>query len=283
MWTEVLGGECHQIFIDAGGIRTRVLEAGTGAPLLLLHGMGGHAEAYVRNLKGLSRRFRVIAYDMLGHGFSDKPDYPYTIDRYVAHLGHVMDALGIPDAHLSGESLGGWVTAWFAQQHPGRVRKILLNTPGNITNKPDVMQRIKDITLQAVDRASPETVRQRLEWLFHKDHRALVTDDLIHTRYLIYTQPGFTQAIRNVLVLQEAEVRQRFAWAEAWCSRIRCPSVILWTSDDPTGTMEEARLLVRWIPGARLHVIDHAGHWPQWESPKEFNDLCIRFFLGADA
>ena len=95
---------------------------------------------------GLAADFRVTAYDMVGHGWSDLPDRPYTIDVLCDHLIGLLDALDIASAHLSGESLGGWVAAWTAAHHPDRVGRLVLNTPGNIANKPEVMARLRDST-----------------------------------------------------------------------------------------------------------------------------------------
>lgn len=71
IWNELQGVELKQTWYDAGGIRTRVIEAGSGYPLFLLHGTGGHAEAYSRNIAAHAEHFRVIAYDMVGHGYTD--------------------------------------------------------------------------------------------------------------------------------------------------------------------------------------------------------------------
>src|SRR5580704_19680427 len=86
MWLELVGTGIKETFHDVGGIRTRVLEAGDGPPLLILHGTGGHAETYQRNIGPLSRHFRVLVPDMLGHGFTDRPDVPYTLDDFSNHL-----------------------------------------------------------------------------------------------------------------------------------------------------------------------------------------------------
>src|SRR3984885_9130086 len=150
IWSE-LSTTQHQLrFVDVEGVRTRVLEAGSGPALVLLHGTGGHLEAYSRNIAALAGDFRVIAYDMVGHGWSDLPDRPYTVDVLSAHLTGLMDALAIPRAHLSGESLGGWVAAWTAAHQPDRVGRMVLNTPGNIANKPEVMKRLVESTTAAV-------------------------------------------------------------------------------------------------------------------------------------
>jgi 2-hydroxy-6-oxonona-2,4-dienedioate hydrolase len=266
-----------QRFVDAGGVRTRVVEAGDGAPLVLLHGTGGHIEAYARNIATLAQRFHVIAYDMLGHGWTDAPDRPYTLDAHAEHLRDLLDTLEIPRAHLSGESLGGWLAAWFAHHHPDRVDRLVLTTPGNVTSKPETMRVVAESTMRAVREASPETVRARLEWLFAPGNRHLVTDELVAVRLAMYTRAGAEEAMRHILVLQDPEVRARYAWAADWCGAIAAPVLIIWTSDDPTGALEEGELLHAWMPGSRLEVIDGAGHWPQWETPERFHALHEEF------
>jgi 2-hydroxy-6-oxonona-2,4-dienedioate hydrolase len=279
IWADLLGVDLRQHFVDAGGIRTRVLEAGSGPALVMIHGTGGHLEAYARNVRALSAHYRVVLYDMVGHGYSDKPDRPYTIDVLSDHLVAVLDALGIERANLSGESIGGWVAAWTAAHHPDRVGRLVLNTPGNITNKPEVMAAVRDSSLKAVREASPETVRARVEWLFHDT--TLVTDELVALRLAIYTQPGFLTAMTNIVAVQNWEYREPYVWSPEWCGRIGAPTLLLWTDHDPTGTVEEAELLREWIPDARVEVIEGAGHWPQWEKPDEFHQAHLRFINGG--
>jgi len=268
IWGELATVDHELRHVDVGGVRTRVLQAGHGPDLVLLHGTGGHLEAYARNIGGLARDFRVTAYDMVGHGWSDTPDRPYTIDVLSDHLLGLLDALGIDRAHLSGESLGGWVVAWTAAHHPDRVDRLVLNTPGNIANKPEVMARMRDSTMAAVRDPSDETVRRRVEFLFH--HKEMVTDELVNLRRAVYSRPGFVRAITNTLVLQDPAVRKDFAWDPAWVGRITAPTLLLWTGHDPTGGLDEAEMLLGWLPDARLHVITDAGHWPQWEQVGEY-------------
>lgn len=274
-WMEVAGVPLRQHYVAAGGVNTRVLELGEGPVLVLVHGTGGHLEAYARNLRVLAEHFRVVVYDMVGHGASDKPDRPYTTDFLSDHLVSLLDALQVDMAHLSGESLGGWVTAWTAAFHPERVGHLVLNTPGNITNKPEVMKKVRDSSLKAVREASYENVKTRLEWLFHD--KSFVTDELIRLRNRIYTQPNFERAMQNIVAMQDWDIREPYAWSPEWCGKITAPTLLLWTDNDPTGGLDEAELLKDWIPGSRLHVIEGAGHWPQWEKPDEFNKLHIDF------
>jgi 2-hydroxy-6-oxonona-2,4-dienedioate hydrolase len=277
IWGELSDVDHVLRHVDVAGVRTRVLQAGSGPNLVLLHGTGGHLEAYARDIAGLARDFRVTAYDMVGHGWSDLPDTPYTTDVLCAHLIGLLDALGIESAHLSGESLGGWVVAWAAAHHPDRVGRLVLNTPGNIANKPEVMTRMRESTLAAVRDPSDPTVRRRVEFLFH--HKEMVTDELVNLRRAVYSRPGFLRAIENTLVLQDPEVRKNFAWSPAWVGQVAAPTLLLWTEHDPTGGLDEADLLLEWLPDARLHVIADAGHWPQWEKRAEFLRVHREFLL----
>ena len=279
VWGELADVDHQLRHVDVGGIRTRVLQAGAGPDLVLLHGTGGHLEAYARDVAGLARSFRVTLYDMVGHGWSDLPDVPYTVDVLSDHLLGVMDALGITRAHLSGESLGGWVVAWTAAHHPERVERVVLNTPGNIANKPEVMARLRASTTTAVTDPSDTNVRRRVEWLFHD--KDMVTDELVNLRRSVYSRPGFVGAIANTLVLQDPATRARFSWDPSWVSRVAAPTLLLWTDHDPTGGLDEAEMLLGWLPDARLHVITGAGHWPQWEKPGEFVAEHESFLLEA--
>jgi 2-hydroxy-6-oxonona-2,4-dienedioate hydrolase len=116
-----------------------------------------------------------------------------------------------------------------------------------------------------------------LEWLFYD--KEFVTDELVEIRFRIYTQPEFNRAVENIVVLQDWEVRKQYAWDPSWCGRIQAPTLLLWTDHDPTGGLDEAELLLRWIPGSQLYVIRGAGHWPQWEKPEEFNKVHRKFLL----
>lgn len=280
IWGELSTVEHELRYVDVAGVRTRVLRAGSGPDLVLLHGTGGHLEAYARDVGPLARRFRVTAYDMVGHGWSDLPDTPYTTDVLSDHLLGLMDTLGIDRAHLSGESLGGWVAAWTAAHHPGRVDRLVLNTPGNIANKQEVMARLRASTTRAVDDPSEANVRPRVEWLFHDP--SMVTDELVNLRRTVYGREGFRRAVDNILVLQDPVTRAGYSWDPSWVGRITAPTLLLWTDHDPTGGLDEAEMLRAWLPDARLVVVAGAGHWPQWERPAEFVTAHARFLLDGE-
>src|ERR1700739_4900536 len=127
IWGDLQGVPFSQGYLDAGGVRTRFLRAGDpGKPvLILLHGSGGHAEAYVRNLGAHAEHFWTWSIDMLGHGYTDKPGHPLEVSHYVEHLMAVLRTIGVDRACISGESLGGWVAAGAAVGHPAVGARLL--------------------------------------------------------------------------------------------------------------------------------------------------------------
>src|ERR1700730_2667087 len=109
IWTDLRNLPFQQTFYDAKGIRTRVIQAGGGEALIFLHGTGGHAEAFTRNIAAHAKHFRVVSMDMIGHGYTDAPDVEYSMDLLVEHLGNTIDAMGLKTVSLCGESLGAMV------------------------------------------------------------------------------------------------------------------------------------------------------------------------------
>ncbi|MFC6281682.1 MULTISPECIES: alpha/beta fold hydrolase [Polaromonas] len=283
LWQDLRSTSYSQGWLDAGGISTRYLQAGDQSlpPLIFLHGAGGHAEAYARNLKAHGRFFNTWSLDMLGHGWSDKPDHPYEISHYVDHILRFMDAQGWDKARLSGESLGGWVVSRIAANHPDRVERVVLNTAGGSRAEPSVMARIKSLSTRAAEEPTWEFIKARVEWLMAHPEKA--TDDLVACRQAIYSQPGFKQAMANAMVLQDMEVRTRNLITPEDYGRFQSPTLVLWTSHDPTADVTEGRRIADMIPGAQFVVMQDCGHWPQWEDVPTFDRLHINFLLGRPA
>ncbi|MGV9799988.1 alpha/beta fold hydrolase [Mycobacterium sp. NPDC003449] len=280
VWSDLQGVAFEQGYLDVGGVRTRYLHAGDpGLPaLVLLHGSGGHAEAYVRNLASHSEYFSTWSIDMLGHGYTDKPGHPLEVGHYVGHLMGFLDAIGAKRAHISGESLGGWVAARAAIDHPDRVDRLVLNTAGGSQADPEVMKRIVTLSMAAAENPSWETVQARIKWLMadkSKDY-----DDIVASRRRVYRQPGFVSAMSDIMALQDPGIRARNLLGEKEYGSITAPTLVVWTSDDPTAAVAEGRRIAGMIPGARFEVMPGCGHWPQYEDPQTFNRLHLDFLLG---
>jgi 2-hydroxy-6-oxonona-2,4-dienedioate hydrolase len=280
VWSDLQGVPFVQGYLDADGVRTRYLHAGdaTKPPLLLLHGSGGHAEAYVRNLQAHAEHFSTWSIDLLGHGYTDKPGHPLEIRHYVEHLLAFMDAIGVDRAHLSGESLGGWVVSRAAADHPEKVDRLVLNTAGGSQADPEVMKRIITLSMAAAENPTWDTVQARIKWLMADKSKGY--DDLVASRQRVYCQPGFVDAMRDIMALQDPEIRARNLISGDDYGSIKAPTLVLWTSDDPTADVTEGRRIASMIPGARFEVMPNCGHWPQYEDTKTFDRLHIDFLLG---
>lgn len=283
IWPTLSQVEHKLSFINAGGIRTRYLEAGDAnstEAVVFLHGTGGHLEAFTRNIAAHSAKYRTISLDMIGHGYTDKPDHDYEIKHYVKHLLDFFNVMKIERVHLHGESMGGWIAAQFAIEYPDRMSSLTLNTAGGLNTDPKVMEKVYNVTMNAVKNAGPETVRARLEWLMNAPER--VTDDLLEMRLGIYTQPGFVTAIEHILCLQKMDIRLRNVLTDESLTQVQAKTLVIWTDHDPTAPLTTAKRFTTAIPEARLEVITDSAHWPQWEHPAIFNDMHMAFLAEFD-
>jgi 2-hydroxy-6-oxonona-2,4-dienedioate hydrolase len=275
VWTELAGLDYSIRQVAVGPWSTRVLETGTGTPLILMHGTGGHLEAYTKNLRALGTSYRVIAYDYPGHGWTTVTTSDLEIDDYVDHLTGLMDALGVRRAHFSGESLGGWIAVKFAARYPERVDRLVLNTPGGTMATPEVMERIRSLSQAAADDPSDKRIRARLEWLMADP--ASVTDELVAIRRGIYSRPGFPDSMRHILCLQDPEIRRRNLVTDGELAAITAPTLVIWTSDDPSGPARAGLDMSARIPAGEFQLIEDAGHWPQWEQQEPFDRIVLEF------
>lgn len=295
IWLDFLGAEVR--FVDAAGVRTRVIEAGSGPPLILLHGGGGHAEAFAKNVVPLSREgLRVIAVDFLGHGLTDRPSAAIGRDQYVAHLLATMDALELDTATIAGESLGGWIAFWTALLHPERVAKLVSicgarleveRDPESEAHVTEGRRRFKELNEAFLADPRPQTVRNRLAWLFF-DPDESITDELVQLRWRLYQDENVQRTLQDGVGMKvveggEASRKRNAAFDGEILSQITQPTLMLWTSHNPSNTAATARRAASYMPNVRFTVMEKCGHWPQWEDPQRFNQDVADFVLGRRA
>jgi pimeloyl-ACP methyl ester carboxylesterase len=281
IWVDLLGAEVK--FYNAAGLRTRCIEAGKGPAIIFLHGSGGHAEAFTRNVLPLSDEFRVCSIDMIGHGLTDKPTEGYQATDFAKHIVDFMDAAGIDSASIAGESLGGWVAMWTAMLHPGRVRKVVAICGAGLTIETDDASRehaaagsaeLRRLGKQYVDNPIRENVRLRLNWLFHDP--ADVTEELIDLRTAIYAQPGAEAALTRV-GQNSGLGNTEYTLTEDRLKTFPKPLLYLWTDHNPTTTSATAERAHKLTPGSSFHELKNCAHWPQWEDPEQFNTAIREF------
>lgn len=286
VWLSLLGTQVRYLGTT---YQTRVIEAGEGPALVLIHGNGGHAESYARNVRRLGANgYRAMAIDLLWHGMSSKPPFrPDMVPAYAEQIIDLLDAEGIERAHLEGESLGGWVCLWLALHHPDRVDKIILNTTAGIRWESGSVEEdtaggreaLRNRTLDALNDPSKAKVRTRLEWLVADP--ATVTEELIELRHHM-----MTTADGRAAQLQIAENSFGFGSGrlaeipESRLPEVAAETLVLWTEHNPGHGPDTGRRLASLIPRAEFQLIPDAGHWPQWEQPIVHDTAVLAFLDG---
>lgn len=263
-------------WVDVGGLPTRLVEAGEGPEtVVFLHGIGGHLETFCLNIAAHAQRYRVIAFDLLGHGYTAKPDGAYEIERYVEHTLRLFDVLGIERATLAGTSLGGWICARIAARHPEKVARLSLISSAGLTSHPAVMHKLKTLTERASLTSGKDAMRVRLEFVLKNP--AALTEELVDIRHDIYSAPDYQRSVHNIMCLQDMQIRQRNLLTVEELGRIQAPTLVIWTRDDPTATLSDGRSYAAAIADSRFVVFGNSAHMPQLEEPERFNTLHMAF------
>jgi pimeloyl-ACP methyl ester carboxylesterase len=267
-------------------VRTRSLENGGGPPIVFLHGAGGHAETWVRNMGPHSPYRRSFAIDMLGHGFTDAPtNRQYTTSEVLDHVVRFLDVAGIDRADLCGESFGGRIAAWIAIKHPDRVNRLVLNTSGGLpATKDHQTEDVADLlarTTASLNETSDEAVRSRLAWLFADPTQ--VPEEFVRIRQAIYARPGIKNSLTKLFSrLFDPEDAQHYWLTPERLARISAPTLVIWTDKNPIHRYEDARRGFGHIPDVQFHLIQDAAHWPQYEQPEEYNRVQLAFLTAND-
>jgi pimeloyl-ACP methyl ester carboxylesterase len=262
---------------DANGIKTNYLEAGTGDPVVLIHGSGPGVTSYANwrlVLPALAENFRVVAPDMVGFGFSERPaNIEYGVQTWADQVVGLMDTLELPTAHLVGNSFGGAIALRIAAQHPDRVGKLVLmgsmGVPFPIT---EGLERVWGYE------PSFENMRKVLDVFAYS--RDLVNDELAEVRYRGSIQPGFQESFAAMFPAP----RQR--WVEAMCTpedeirRLPHRTLIVHGREDQVIPVQTSLRLMELIDNADLSVFSHCGHWSMIERTADFNRSVSEFFSG---
>jgi 2-hydroxy-6-oxonona-2,4-dienedioate hydrolase len=285
-WVELLDASVYQL---SGKYRTRVIEAGKGKPLLLLHGTGGHAENYVRNIAPLARERRVIAFDFLWHGRSQTSGFDAEVlPPLVDQVRDVLDTLKIERADIEGQSLGGWVAMLFALAHPGRVSRLILTTPmgyhpnagavaGYVESDP---KAVREANLAVLREPTYENVKKRLQRIVFDP--AIVEDESIRVRQRFYSDPAVNAVQRELMThYLGGEQPKRHAVSDLMAGKIAAPTLVYW-GDQNFVPPAVGQHLARQIPGGKFFSAPNTGHWAQFESHETHNREVSRFLAAKD-
>jgi len=281
VWTELIDTPFRQAWIDAGGLKTRFVQAGDPSkpPLVLLHGTAGSLENFAANIAVHAQHFNCIAFDMIGSGMTEKPDYDYETGHYVAHAVDFLKAIGIGKTSVIGLSLGARVASRLAIDHPEMVEKlILLSATAYFPAKP-IQEDIKRSRSAAALNPTWDSIVDIFKGLFHDPTK--VWDDLIAARLAIYSRPDMKMAMPHILALLDPAVYNRNRIADDEWRRLRAPTLIVAAVDHQDVFLETARTIVKLIPNARILEMKRCSHWPQMEDAETFNKHSIDFLRAS--
>jgi len=255
------------------GTRIRYIDAGRGAPVVFLHGLGASMYAWRKNLGAVAAAgFRVIAFDNRGFGLSDKPPTPYDNGAYARLAIALMDSLRLADAVLVGHSMGGAIAADVAIEYPQRVRGlVLVGSVGLGAREPLLFRMARWPVLGRVAiafRGRGFTGRLLRATYFDPGK---VTEADVDQYYAPVAQPDYGRALLGAL-------RQfRFDALEGRLDHIAAPTVVLWGEEDRWVPLGLGRALASGVTRSAFLSVPHAGHSVQEEAPDEVNHLLIRF------
>ena len=266
--------------ITAGGYQTNVHEHGEGFPLMLIHGSGPDVTAWANwrlVMPELARQRRVIAPDMLGFGYSERPANPdYQRDVWVEHAIGVLDALGIEQADLVGNSFGGGIALALAIRYPQRVRRlVLMGSVGVSFPITDGLDRVWGYE------PSFQTMRSLMDTFAYD--RALVTDELAELRYQASIRPGFQESFAQMFPAPRQRWVDGLASNEAAIRAVQHETLVIHGREDQVIPLQASLQLAQLIPNAQLHVYGHCGHWTQIEHAGRFARLVEDFLSEADS
>lgn len=264
VWTEKYAEMSHG--------KTRYWEAGSGYPTILIHGVGwtSGCETWVRNIGPLSERLHVLALDCLNWGLGDVIDQEFSFAYLVDHVREFMDVRGITKANFIGHSMGGWIVTLLAYESPERVNKLVNVAGGGVAARP--LQNMVEFKVP-----TPEQIRDQLR---HRFPEGSVDVEELAATFIRKTElPGHAEAFAKVMRhMSNPVTRQRYNTLRRM-PFIKAPTLVVWSRDDKTNTVEMGEETARRIPDARLVLLDGAGHTVPQQQAEEFNKTVLEFLM----
>lgn len=276
-------------FITVEGRRTRVRVDGDPAnpPVLLLHGIGRSLEDWAPQYERLAGACRVIALDIPGFGFSDRPREPITLPTLARGIAQTVDALGEQrPLHVIGNSLGGAIALQLLVMQPERVASLVLVNSAGFGREVSILLRALAVPVIGwlATRRTTRAGARLLERTIYAD-RSLATRHRIDHALAIGRQPEAGSIMRETAraLATGRGVKPRWrAELIAAAAKHRRPTLILWGEHDRVLPVDHLHSARRRLPHARTHLFQRIGHMPQIECADEFADVVLPFLAGAE-
>ncbi len=261
--------------ITLNGHEIAYRDQGRGDTVLLVHGMAGSSRTWRDVVPSLAEHHRVLAPDLVGHGRSEKPPGDYSLGAFANLLRDLLDALGIDQVTIVGQSLGGGIAMQFAYQFPDRVDRLVLVSSGGLGREVSWILRLlaapgAEVALPVV---APWFVREPgmavSRWL--RDHGVRVAPlaemwDAYASLTDAENRAAFLRTLRAVVDPggQSVDASDRLHLAAG------LPTLIIWGDADAIIPVEHGREAHAALPGSRLEIFEGVGHFPQTEEPARF-------------
>lgn len=254
------------------GTRIAWGEMGSGPPLVLLHGLSDCHRSWRRVAPGLARDFRVLLPDLPGHGWSGRPDAPYTLRWYARTVASWMDAIGVEQAHVCGHSLGGGIALMMLREQRPKVHRLALVATGGLGREIGIGMRLAAIPHLGPLLAPPlmRLGAPLLLRLFPGAAGNIEPDEarlLVHMNRIPGTDRAFTRTLSGVVDVF-GQSQQMLPHADE--IRSPPPMEVFWGLRDPIIPLSHGEALVRHSRGIRLHAYPGCGHFPHLEAPERF-------------
>jgi 2-hydroxy-6-oxonona-2,4-dienedioate hydrolase len=268
-------------FAEFGGVRTRYLHAGEGAPLLLLHGVGMSADCFMRNIDALAENQAVYAIDLIGHGFTDAADFGGVAPQ-VAMARHVVamaDGLGLKSYSIGGFSFGALVAGLMYFQQPQRVEKLILIGSGSAFHPSDEQRKTLTAAaengVKAMRDPTLESCRVRARNIVHDP--ASIPEELLWLQLTSYALPDRLSAYAATIEGAIAHMDDPAARIFAQLEQIACPADVIVGRNDIRADWRWHEKGIARMPDARLTIYEQCGHMPFLEYADRFNAQAAEF------
>jgi pimeloyl-ACP methyl ester carboxylesterase len=264
-------------YVDYGGPGDHGLE-----PVVFVHGLGGCWQNWLENIpRAAAEGRRAIGIDLPGFGFSEMPAEEISISGYGRTVNALCDELDIGEAVFVGNSMGGFISAETAIQFPARVARMVLVSAAGVTTSDlrsgPIMAGARVVAAVATRTAaqSEKVVRRRhlRHLVFHSfiRHPTRIAPELLYEITRGSGRPGFVDALRAIM---DYDFRDRLP-------EIRCPTLIVWGTDDMLVPESDASEYERLIPSSRKVIFEDTGHMAMIERPQTYND-CMMEWLAEE-
>ena len=264
--------------VETTSVRAPYIKAGSGPPLLLLHGLGTSSETWGPTIQALKDRFTVFAPDLAGHGQSSGKPLRGSVEPLVSALDDLCEELELETAAVVGHSLGGLVAIRFTLNHPDRVTHLVLVDAGGIGEELSWLLRLAAIPLLGKAVFGPSKL-----WVKHDNDRLFAppgkTDtnllkSLHHSRTFHVTADFMRRAVESSADLlgpvESAYLLPRL-------DEIGAPVLVLWGEQDRLFPVEQIERVRETCPNVEIRTFPDVGHWPYAEVPNAFNEALVDF------